>query len=649
MSYARMPVVSYGFEPERGTFTVRVRSHVVFESVDEKACSELGQNLGRALSSKSAVDVVASLSTEELRQRVGGDLLELQRRGERSVDLPASREEPAPPAREPIVWADEASPFTGAEVRVLLKENERLRAAINLDRTGLAMALERIVKAVRGWSWIPEGSNGAYSDDEPEPVWLRKEAGYLMDKVSAIALSALRDSGDVAAKALRGEGPVPPHAAVPPEVTVRGESGKGLYDITVNGIHVGDIYYSEATANLVAKAVRATVALWPPSSPPPSSEVTKEEREVIEATKSAESCVTPGPAGWRLLDAIRALCAAEEKMDGHEGRADQQGRAERRGPEGAQARDAAQASEAGATGSGERADEAGDAGLQHVASPPACAACAGGVCSMHTPPGCVYVDGVLQEKPCWTCGGKRSVRYRDANYSGLIPCPECRPGRARLDADGTATPKTKLLSHLEVRDNGKREGYVVPPADTYVADDGKRIPLTGERAKREAWLVTSTPDGCQVNEVMSNICSRGTKSCQVKHAPPILPNPPSAADDGTKIPLTTARVTLNTGFEVRQTQLGTDQGAYFAVIAGGETIVGGLYRRDAEEKLRAIARHADSVRVAVLKDSADECEREAAHALRNHTGDEAKHGAAALKHMARRLRALASRVTEMSK
>lgn len=32
--------------------------------------------------------------------------------------------------REPVVWADEASPFTGAQVKTLLDENERLRDAL---------------------------------------------------------------------------------------------------------------------------------------------------------------------------------------------------------------------------------------------------------------------------------------------------------------------------------------------------------------------------------------------------------------------------------------------------------------------------------------------------------------------------------------
>ncbi len=32
-------------------------------------------------------------------------------------------------ANEPIVWADDASPFTGKQVKDLLDENERLRSA----------------------------------------------------------------------------------------------------------------------------------------------------------------------------------------------------------------------------------------------------------------------------------------------------------------------------------------------------------------------------------------------------------------------------------------------------------------------------------------------------------------------------------------
>jgi hypothetical protein len=32
--------------------------------------------------------------------------------------------------KEPVAWADEATPFTGAEVLELLKENERLRQKV---------------------------------------------------------------------------------------------------------------------------------------------------------------------------------------------------------------------------------------------------------------------------------------------------------------------------------------------------------------------------------------------------------------------------------------------------------------------------------------------------------------------------------------
>jgi hypothetical protein len=45
---------------------------------------------------------------------------------------------------------------------------------------------------------------------------------------------------------------------------------------------------------------------------------------------------------------------------------------------------------------------------------------------------------------------------------------------ARLDADRTATPKTRIVAHPVVGDEGTA---FVPPGDTYVAEDGSRVKL----------------------------------------------------------------------------------------------------------------------------------------------------------------------------
>jgi hypothetical protein len=50
--------------------------------------------------------------------------------------------------RDSIVWADDASPFTGAQVRDLLDENERLRAALRTDGARLATDGERLGAAL---------------------------------------------------------------------------------------------------------------------------------------------------------------------------------------------------------------------------------------------------------------------------------------------------------------------------------------------------------------------------------------------------------------------------------------------------------------------------------------------------------------------
>lgn len=74
-----------------------------------------------------------------------------------------------------------------------------LRAALNVDRTGLAVALRKVVEAARGRSWIAEGENGSHEADEDPEDWLRGEIGDALDEVREIATDALRFSGDLVA------------------------------------------------------------------------------------------------------------------------------------------------------------------------------------------------------------------------------------------------------------------------------------------------------------------------------------------------------------------------------------------------------------------------------------------------------------------
>ncbi len=57
---------------------------------------------------------------------------------------------------------------------------------------------------------------------------------------------------------------------------------------------------------------------------------------------------------------------------------------------------------------------------------------------------------------------------------------EIRRERARLDPEGTAKGKTRIVTTGYEQDPGSTvaRGAVIPPGDTYVAEDGTRIPLT---------------------------------------------------------------------------------------------------------------------------------------------------------------------------
>lgn len=68
--------------------------------------------------------------------------------------------------REPVVWADEASPFTGAQVKALLVENEKLRTVAKAageyldarcwdeDEDVIEEAGEALANAMNAWKGI---------------------------------------------------------------------------------------------------------------------------------------------------------------------------------------------------------------------------------------------------------------------------------------------------------------------------------------------------------------------------------------------------------------------------------------------------------------------------------------------------------------
>ena len=86
--------------------------------------------------------------------------------------------------REPIVWADDASPFTGKQVADLLAENERFRAEIvrltamlhkaeahdDWEYTGHSRFSGCVFDSAGGWERNPEAETG--SGDE---CWRRRK------------------------------------------------------------------------------------------------------------------------------------------------------------------------------------------------------------------------------------------------------------------------------------------------------------------------------------------------------------------------------------------------------------------------------------------------------------------------------------------
>lgn len=70
------------------------------------------------------------------------------------------------------------------------------RNIINTDRSGLAMALERVRRVAEGYSWIPHNEWGSYDHTERTTTTLQKEVGHLIDEIDNIAGLALNQSGE---------------------------------------------------------------------------------------------------------------------------------------------------------------------------------------------------------------------------------------------------------------------------------------------------------------------------------------------------------------------------------------------------------------------------------------------------------------------
>jgi|GEM_PF-3232789 len=82
-------------------------------------------------------------------------------------------------------------------------EVERLRGLIHRDRTGLAEAIDRMVREAASRMWVTEG-RGPYAWDDDR---YKDEAGDALRAVIRIGKAALQASGDNADAAFRPEAP----------------------------------------------------------------------------------------------------------------------------------------------------------------------------------------------------------------------------------------------------------------------------------------------------------------------------------------------------------------------------------------------------------------------------------------------------------
>lgn len=91
----------------------------------------------------------------------------------------------------------------GQKAHQLQEEVLRVRALLHRDRTGLAEAIERMVKEAASRLWIADG-RGPYAWDDEK---YKEEAGTALRVVIEIGKKALSDSGDNADSAFHQEAP----------------------------------------------------------------------------------------------------------------------------------------------------------------------------------------------------------------------------------------------------------------------------------------------------------------------------------------------------------------------------------------------------------------------------------------------------------
>ena len=124
-------------------------------------------------------------------------------RAESSAALQEVRNQLRLSFQESVQYAEEARTLevraeaAESEAAGLRAEVKRVRALIDLDRTGLALGLSEVRHIVRGHEWLadPEGGRGSYTDDEWDEAAIRREVNDLITGVDEAALKALTESG----------------------------------------------------------------------------------------------------------------------------------------------------------------------------------------------------------------------------------------------------------------------------------------------------------------------------------------------------------------------------------------------------------------------------------------------------------------------
>jgi hypothetical protein len=105
------------------------------------------------------------------------------------------------PVQRPESESDDAPQVLLAQRDAARDEVKRVRELINRDRTGLAQAVDEIVKEAQGRLWIVEG-RGSYEWNDDG---YRKETGFALRAVIEIGKKALNDSGKLADSAFHPE------------------------------------------------------------------------------------------------------------------------------------------------------------------------------------------------------------------------------------------------------------------------------------------------------------------------------------------------------------------------------------------------------------------------------------------------------------